>query len=229
MKSFAIKDCALIVRTGDQPPAVNLRELREIISRCSPEAIYHHCFETLLRPSFDHPEYRNDFAVWARHKLHDHTLAERLGLVNVYDFSNLEELRSEILDIIDERLHEVYTVPWAARDFEFRLQRAVTVVFNTHLKIKNLDDLPNALKRMTTSSIYYHFLEARRREPKNVDDFTFWLSEEKDKDKRINQVIDVIQKIDFNFLNLRELQNQLIQSTSPIIKTSTSKKASGKL
>jgi len=216
MKTFSVKDCALIVRMGDQLPAMNLRELREGVARCSPESLYHHFFETLLRPSFDDPEYRNDFAVWAKHNLHDYHLAERLGLINAYDFLGLDELRAEVLDIIDERLHEVPYIPWVPRGFEFRFQRAVTVVFNTSIKIRRLEEFPKVLMRMTTSSLYYHFLEARRRDPKGIDDFTAWLIEEQT--PQTDRIIDVIKQIDFNFVILSDLQKQLSTTIAAVLK-----------
>lgn len=212
MKTFVIKDCALIVRMGDQPPAMNLRELRESLARCSNESFYHHFYETLLRSTFDYPEYRNDIAIWARHNLHDAPLAERLGLINPYDYINIDELRMEVLDIVDERLHEVSYIPWVPRGFEFRFQRAVTIVFNTNMKIKQVEDMPKAIKRMTTSSIYYHFLEARRREPKGIDDFSTWLSQFND--EKYLRIISWIKQLDFNFMDLRELQQRLSQGIS---------------
>lgn len=216
MKIFSIKDCALIVRMGDQPPAMNLRELREGLARCDDQSLYHHFFETLLRSTFDDPEYRNDIAVWSRHNLHDITLAERIGLINPYVYSSINDLRTDVLDIIDERLHEVEYIPWVPRGFEFRFQRAVTVVFNTDLNIRKVEELPRAIYRMTTSSLYYHFLEARRRDPKGSDDFTAWLS--LFDDEQSQKVITFLNHIDFNFMNLRELQHLLSQGISQTLK-----------
>jgi len=59
---FAVKDCALIaIATGER--AHNLRELRDRLETTRPGCIYHHFWGGLLRPSFDDPEYQNDFAV----------------------------------------------------------------------------------------------------------------------------------------------------------------------
>ena len=67
---FAIKDCALVsIATGRR--AQNLRELRDNIVTIHPGSIYYHFWGVLLRPSFDDPEYNNDFAVWVRHALND--------------------------------------------------------------------------------------------------------------------------------------------------------------
>lgn len=101
MSAFEIKDCALLTRMSGLPPAVNLRELRERIAACSADVLYHHFCETPLVPSIDYPDYRNDFAIWARRRLGDQIVAERLGMIDPYVFPSMEELRKVTLDIID--------------------------------------------------------------------------------------------------------------------------------
>ena len=123
---FDVKDCALITRMSGISSAVNLRELNERVRDCPIESVFHHFCETLIRPPFDDPEFRNDFAVWASRDLRDRVLAERLGVLNPYAFDNLEDLRLRVMDIIDERLSEVPMVPWVHQGDDFRFMRAVT-------------------------------------------------------------------------------------------------------
>ena len=163
MTQFKVKDCALLIRMSGQPPAINLRELRERIAACSENALFHHFCEPLLRPAFDHPDYRNDFAVWVKWYLSDRVLAERLGILDPFSMSSLEELRAVTLDIIDERLSEVVAIPSAAPGDEFYFLEATTVVFDTGERIASPRELATVIKGMTNGSIYYHFLEARRR------------------------------------------------------------------
>ena len=75
MNSFVMRDCALLTRMSGVPEAANLRELRERIAVCGENVLYHHFCETLLRPSFDYPDYHNDFAVWSKLYLDDRVLA----------------------------------------------------------------------------------------------------------------------------------------------------------
>jgi len=108
---FAVKDCALLtISQGER--AQNLRELRDRIRSVHPGSIYHHFWGGLLRPVFDDPEYRNDFAVWASRGLHDIRLAERLAIVDPTSFAILEDLRQELLEVVEERLEESEFVPW---------------------------------------------------------------------------------------------------------------------
>jgi len=208
MYPFEIKDCALLSRMSILPAAVNLRELRDRIASCSHDVLYHHFCETTLVPSFDYPDYRNDFAVWVKRPLGDDILAERLGMIDPYSFSSFEDLRAVTLEIIDERLSEVPMVPWAKRGHEFYFMEATTVVFDTGKRIDDPDQLIFAIKSMTKGSIYFHFLEARRRTLNAVDDFSVWLMDWGD---GWQHYVRVLSTIDFAFNTLTELRDELVR------------------
>jgi hypothetical protein len=206
MKPFRIKDCALIVRMAGVGQALNLRELYDRITICPADSIYHHFCETPLRPSFDDPDYRNDFAVWSHYALNDEILAERLGVLDPYNFKDMEDLRQTVLDIIDERLSELSHFPWAKSGSAFSFLQAHTVVFDTDRYFESPEELPLVLSQMTTSSLYYHFLEARRRVEGKLDDFTAWLMDWND---RADDIIKAFSEVDFYFLTLKDLQSKL--------------------
>ena len=86
MVEFAVQDCTLLARMSGLVPAVNLREMRERVAACSTDVIFHHFCETPMVPSFDRPDYRNDFALWVKQHLQDRVLAERLGILDSYNF-----------------------------------------------------------------------------------------------------------------------------------------------
>ena len=127
--SFEVKDCTIITRMGGVESAINLRELKERLISCSIDCLYYHFCETLIRPSFDNPEYRNDFALWAAYNLRDRALAERLGIINPYSFSNLEELRIKIVEIIEDRLSSLAYIPSVPKGDEFRPIVALSIMF----------------------------------------------------------------------------------------------------
>jgi hypothetical protein len=214
LSPFQIKDCALILRMSGLRSAVNLRELRDRIEICPSDSIYHHFCQTQLRPTFDDPDYRNDFAVWALRGLNDRVLAERLGILNPYDFENIDALRTDVLDLLDERLSELSHIPWTRRGEEFYFKQALTVVFDTGKSIERPEDLSVAISQMTTGSIYYHFLEARRRVEERLDDFSAWL---KLWDSHGEPLIKAFRDLDFYFLTLRELQDELYKVTTSVI------------
>ena len=211
MSPFEIKDCALLTRMSGLPPAVNLRELRERIAACSPDVLYHHFCETPLVPAIDYPDYRNDFAIWARRRLGDRIVAERLGMIDPYVFPSMEELRQVTLDIIDERLSEASMVPWARPGYEFYFMQAVTVVFDTGKRISSPDELASAVSLMTNGSIYFHVLEARRRDPVGVDDFSTWIQ---GLEGDWEGYIKAIRQIDVTFHTLPEIRSELVEAVT---------------
>jgi hypothetical protein len=171
---FALKDCTLVaIATGKR--AQNLREMRDALETIHPGCIYYHFWEVLLRPGFDEPEYNNDFAAWAFYGLHDARLAERLAVINPVEFPDVERLRRELIDTIEERLDEIELVPWAPADHQFYFVRSQIVVFDTHRSVARPEELARAVPTLSVGSLFYHFIDARRREPLGIDDFSVWL------------------------------------------------------
>jgi hypothetical protein len=169
-----VKDCVLItIATGIR--AQNLRELRDRLEAVHPSSIYYHFWGRLLAPSFEEPEFNNDFGAWARHGLHDYVLAERLAVIDPTDFPDIELLRQELIEVIEERLYESAMVPWAKTDQQFYFKRSKIVVFDTKLRIEEPKMLPQVFPALSLGSIFYHFIDARRRAPEGIDDFSAWL------------------------------------------------------
>ena len=205
VEPFQVKDCALAaLATGLR--AQNLRELRDRAQAVHPGSIYYHFWGGLLRPRFDDPEYNNDFASWAAHGLHDGTLAERLAVIDPGEFTNIEQLRQELLDVIDQRLDENEPLAWAARDRQFQFIRAQTVVFDTGRRLDDAASLARVVPTLSLGSIYYHVIDARRREPQGTDDFRAWLAQFADAHAGL---IRQLAEVDPYFTTLAELRTLL--------------------
>lgn len=213
MKPFEVKDCALLLRMSGLSPAINLRELRQRIANCTEGVLYHHFCETTLRPSFDDPTYRNDLAVWANLHLRDQVLAERLGLLDPYGFASLEELRAATLEILDDRLSETPVVPWAAAGHEFFFMEALTVAVDTGVRVAGPADLAAAVREMTSGSVYFHFLEARRRPPIGEDDFTAWFMSDPGATAPYRAALA---HIDFYFRSLTRLRDTIVAALEAV-------------
>lgn len=174
-KPLVIKDCTLIaIATGRR--AQNLRELRDHLQSVHQGSVYYHFWGGLLRSRFDDPEYNNDFAAWANHGLHDKRLAERLGVINPADYCNLELLRRELIEVIEERMDETEYVPWSKTDQQFQFIRAQILMFDTPWRAGSPEELAAIVPRMSVGSIFYHFIDARRCTNDGIDDFSAWLA-----------------------------------------------------
>ncbi len=175
MRPFAVMDCALVTLAAGRR-AQNLRELRDHLREVDAGSIRHHFWGSLLRPSFDEPEFGNDFARWAASALHDRSLAERLAMVDPAAFADSDGLRREVLDIVDERLDEREHVPWSPPDRQFHFLTSRMVVFDTRRRVHGPRELGHALPELSLGSVYYHFIDARLRPPLGQDDFSVWLA-----------------------------------------------------
>ncbi|MCL5735896.1 MAG: DUF5752 family protein [Actinobacteria bacterium] len=205
MREFAIKDCALAhIATGRR--AQTLRELRDILRDVHPGCIYHHFWGTLMRPQFSNLEYNNDFASWCFESLHDSTAAERLSAIDPADYANLEDLRQELLDVIESRLDETELILFTRPDQQFSFVRSVIVVFDTYRLLADPAELAVAVPQMSVGSIFYHFIDARRRDPVGIDDFRAWLCGE---GGGYEEVCRKIAEVDPYFESLHDLRARL--------------------
>jgi hypothetical protein len=205
IQPFVIKDCALLsIATGRK--AQNLLELRDQLSAVETSSIYYHFWGRLLRPRFDDPEYNNDVAAWVAHGLRELELAERLAIIDPASFADLEGLRSEVVNVIDEHLDQSEFPALARRRDQFHFRRAQTIVFDTGRRFTRPTELAAAIPTLSPGSIYYHVVDARRRPPQRVDDFRTWLSGFGDV---YTQMIDHLESVDPYFMSLVELRTAL--------------------
>ena len=204
---FAIKDCALIsIATGTR--AQDIREFRDRLQTTPQSCIYYHFWGGLLRPCFDEPEYQNDFAAWAWHGLRDSTLAERLALIDPSQCNCLEELRRELLDIVEERMDESEWINWVRARTHFYFTHAQIVVFDTGKRIRDPKKLGRAITSMSSGSIFYHFIDARKRTEHGKNDFSEWLTEFGPSCALLS---DHLSAVDPYFTTLNELRKELGQ------------------
>jgi len=205
--AFAIKDCALVaLATGRK--ARLLQEFRRELEGIDIACIYHHFWGGLLQPRFDEREYNNDFAAWVRHGIHDAVLAERLSALVPASYPDLEALRHEIIDLVDERMDEVEHLFWTRATLQFEFVRSQIVVFDTERQLQHPAELAAVTRELSISSIFYHFIDARRRTLDGRDDFSDWLTAFGDE---FTPLQERLAGIDPYFSNLGELRDELAQ------------------
>jgi len=203
--SFGLKDCVFIA-IATHKRANTLKEFRDHVENLNPDSLYYHFWANLLLPHFEEREYINDFASWVRHSLSDTKLAEQLAVLDPVSFNSLEELRYRLLECIDERLDESEYLRWFYATQQFEFLRSQIVVFDTHTKISEPHEMSILIPRMSVSSVFYHFIDARRRTPDKVDDFRQWLAFFGDTHQPL---IDQLTGIDPYFSTLVELRQNL--------------------
>ena len=212
---LAIKDCALVaIATGRR--ARDLTELRTGVAESDVACIYYHFWGGLLRPTFDDPRYHNGFAVWVDHALHNQALAERLSVIDPKDFPDTRDLRTHLLNVIDSELSLGTATASAPDDNLFDFIRSQIVVFDTSESVTSPSQLSDAVRAMSGTSVFYHFVDARRRTPDAVDDFTTWLN---DIDReRYHDLTVRLAGIDPYFVSLAETRDELRRTFEEFIR-----------
>lgn len=207
VKPFYVKDCALsAVATGMRCQV--LSDFRDSLAKVHPSSIYYHFWIGRLRPEYAVDAFHNDFARWVHHHLHDPVLAERLNIIDPTEYDTIEELRDDLVDLADTRLAEREFVPSAAREEIFHFVRAIFVIFDTPLAITEPDKLSEVIENLSDTSLFYHFIDARRRTPDGYDDFTQWLS---GFDHEYAETIKELRAVNPFFMSLDELRDKITQ------------------
>lgn len=205
IEPFYVKDCTLLrIATGIH--AQNLKELRDKLQTINPESIYFHYWGSKLRHVFVDPEYHNDFASWAYLSLHDITLAERLSVIDPSDSTDAEDLRTGLIEVVENRIYECETIPTSTYDEQFHFVRAQVVVFDTEYVIEKPEELPELIPQLSDGSVFYHFIDAARRTKNKSNDFSVWLSNIGNGYKDLS---DRVSRVEQYFLNMREIREQL--------------------
>ena len=116
-------------------------------------------------------------------------------------------------------MDELETIPWSRSDAEFHFITSQIVVFDTRRVIKRPRELVTVVPSMSRSSIFYHFIDARRRTFGNIDDFRSWLYGFED---RFRDLCDLLGSVDPYFGTLTELRDQLAGIFSDYFRERTS-------
>lgn len=209
-KTFYVKDCALAsIATGIK--AQTLGEFSERLKTIPAESIYYHFWRESIESSYAPGAYFNDFSLWAHYHLHDDILAERLALLDPSEYVDLEKLRNDIVEVCDSRMDEQDGFSSFIRAEAFHFIRSKIVVFNTAFQLEHPSDLVKTLPKLSRSSIFYHLIDARRREPLGQDDFSVWM---KGFGTEFQPLGDCFRKVDPYFITLADMQRRIIEDVN---------------
>ncbi len=189
--------------------ATTLQELLDGIRVSPAESLYYHFWADLLQARFEEREYNNDFASWVAHQLHEHRLAEQLAVIDPTAFPGLEGLRVVLVETIEAALEESERLAWLRSERPFDFVRSQIVIFDTGWRAGDPAELAELLPFLPVESIFYHFIDARRREPPGVDDFSHWLS---DFGPALTPLVEELVGVDYYFGSLVELRRRLIEA-----------------
>ncbi|MEW6002873.1 MAG: DUF5752 family protein [Nitrospirota bacterium] len=205
IKPFEFKQCVSILKSTGKK-AKNIRELRDIIAKVSEECIFHHTYQYFLKGHV--LEYTSDFAHWAGESLEERALSEQLSNIDPYDFKNINDLRNELINVIDRYLKEFPEPRAAMPGDEFYFNETITLIFPVGIRARNLAEFLTAIKYIDLGSMYYHFYEARMRLGGGIDDFSRWIEETLWK----KELAEKIRAIDPFMHNLEKIKEHIVST-----------------
>ena len=161
--------------------------------------------------------YTNDFATWAAIQVRDRVLGEKLGILNPYDFENLEALRSEIVNIIDEHLSQLQIIPRVIYGEPFHFMQSRIIEVQTGLEARSLAEFRRILATVDASAVYYHNFEAILRLGRRMGDFSLWIEEQ----LKLPELAQKISRVDFYMTSLESVRQQIIKLCDAALKKET--------
>ncbi|CAI4033771.1 hypothetical protein DNFV4_04213 [Nitrospira tepida] len=151
------------------------KELAEMLEEVPLDSVHFHTHSYFLRHRFIERVYPNDFAQWVVTQVGDHILGEKLAVVDPFDYPNMEDLREEIISIIDDHLSRTPIVPRVVFGRPFYFHRSRILEVPTGVEARTLGEFRRAVSEIDVSAIYFHMFEAHFRLHREESDFSAWI------------------------------------------------------
>lgn len=188
------------------------RTLAELLEEVPLDSIYFHTHSFFLRHRFIERNYPNDFAEWVGEQVRDHVLAERLSVVDPFEYSSLEALREDLVSLIDDHLSGLATVPRAGFGTPFYFSRSRILEIPTGWESRTLREFRTAIAEVDVSVIYFHVFESHLRLQREENDFSAWirnglqLPELADRMRALNPYLGSLERLRSNLLTMCDEQ-----------------------
>ena len=204
-KPFYFNTSEHLLRIGRER-TTTLSELLEALRHCPPESVFQHTFRTLQEHHFIRQGFSNDFAQWASSACNEPALAERLSSVDVREFTSLEDLRQNLVAILESYLTENTAAGTRTAHEPFYFCAADICVLPTPFAPDTLTGFVDGLRRVSIHSVHHHFIEARLRLKLMSNDFSQWLLEE----VKLPDTARAVNRIDIYTQTLEGVRRQII-------------------
>jgi len=186
--------------------AKNVKELKKGIKQVPESSIYYHTHRFLQQHLYLSPEPPNDFAYWVTNVLNIKELGEILASIDTISFSNLEDLRNEFVNLLENYLEGEGFDRNALPGQEFHFMTCRTFVIPTKYVAHDLKEFKEIIGKISFNSIYYHIFESRLRRKIPGNDFSEWF-----KMLGLNELSKEILKLDPYTMTSSELRNKIIK------------------
>jgi uncharacterized protein DUF5752 len=187
--------------------AASLNEFLQALRSCSDASIFQHMFRTLHEHHFIREGFSNDFAQWALTACNEPGLAERLGSVDIRDFTSVASVRERVVAIVESLVQEKPAAAARQVSEPFYFCASDVMVMPTPFVARTLTEFIDGLEHVTVHSIHHHFIEARLRLRLTSNDFSLWLEEE----AGMKEVARSVNRIDLYMGTLEDVRRQIVR------------------
>ena len=204
VEPFVFTGCVELRQVLDRY-ALDARELMERLEGIPDDSVFFHVHGYFLRHRPFTTAYGNDFARWAAVELTDLALAERLAVVDPFQFERLADLREGLVSIIRGHLGD--SVPLRVelhRAFHFQQSRMVSVLLGP--RVSTLAEFRQGLMTVDVSALYHHMVEARARFGRRGGDFALWFRESLE----LPRLADQVERIDLYLTTPERVRGRLL-------------------
>ena len=196
----------LVQLTGRK--AKTVRQLLVHLHRVSGSSIFYHTHQRFLEHHFEKPVVYNDFALWVTEALQDDALGEKLGFIDLRDFTAVRQIREAIIAMIEEHVEQLGSrhSRRCPPGEEFHFQRSKSFVMPSGLVAHTIDEFFELMTSISNTSLYFHFLESRLRLGRQTNDFSYWLS-----GRGEPELAEAVDRLNPYTRTLDELKNDIIE------------------
>ena len=205
MNEFIFNGCVEIKKLLGKK-ADDEAKLMELIEEVPSDSIYYHTHSYFLRHYYIAGPYPNDFANWAAIQVRDRVLGEKLASVTPLGGRTIEEIRTELIEIIDSHLSSLKSVPGVTQEEPFYFMESQVIEVPTGFVAADFAQFREALRNVDAGAIYNHIFEARVRVKKGRSDFAIWLEEV----LGMKELAENIERIDSYMYSLEGLREKII-------------------
>lgn len=155
--------------------AADIQQLMAVIEEAPLDSIYYHTYSYFLRHELEPTLFPNDFATWAAVSVRDRVLGERLGIIDPFEFIDLESLRASIVSTIDDHLKSLWNIPRVIQGEPFEFIRSHIIEVDLELTAGSLKEFRDLLATVDRSALFIHICEAKIRKGRRSGDFAMWI------------------------------------------------------
>jgi len=204
----------LVELTGER--ANTLEEMLVLLRRCTGSVIFYHVFQSFRERHFAIEKYHSDFAQWISTSLNEEALAEKLGSLDIKDFTSIRSLRELIIKTIEEYISCSPQSKERQAKTPFFFCQSLSVVMPTRHIAWGLEDFYQIVGRIGIRSLHYHLIEARLRLGIHTNDFSNWFRDSLRRERLARR----IEGIDIYLHTLEEIRGKILLHIKEEMRTS---------